>query len=146
MSVSSYGHAINTGSLDLFDYGLPSLRESSEDMSSISILMDINDTLLLSWRIDPDDVWKVMLPVSISKHRCPSSNMDNNLSLVDTVIEIPICQFHHKLRPSVFTTAVSVPIVGMTLALVRAPLRCRTQGTVQTVEWKLGMSSQRSVC
>ena len=29
MSVSSYGHVINAGSLDPFDYGLPSLRESS---------------------------------------------------------------------------------------------------------------------
>jgi serine/arginine repetitive matrix protein 2 len=44
MSVSSYGHVINAGSLDPFDYGLPSLRESSEDMSSVSILMDIDDT------------------------------------------------------------------------------------------------------
>ena len=44
MSVSSYGHVINTGSLDPFDYGLPSLQERSEDMSSITILMDINDT------------------------------------------------------------------------------------------------------
>ena len=44
MSVSSYGHVINAGSLDPFDYGLPSLRESSEDMSSVSILMDIEDT------------------------------------------------------------------------------------------------------
>ena len=46
MSVSSYGHVINAGSLDPFDYGLlvPSLRDSSEDMSSISILMDIEDT------------------------------------------------------------------------------------------------------
>ena len=44
MSVSSYGHVINSGSLDPFDYGLPSLRESSEDTSSITILMDIDDT------------------------------------------------------------------------------------------------------
>jgi hypothetical protein len=44
MSVSSYGHVINAGSLDPFDYGLPSLREDSEDMSSVSILMDIEDT------------------------------------------------------------------------------------------------------
>jgi serine/arginine repetitive matrix protein 2 len=44
MSVSSYGHVINAGSLDPFDYGLPSLRESSEDMSSVSIMMDIDDT------------------------------------------------------------------------------------------------------
>jgi serine/arginine repetitive matrix protein 2 len=44
MSVSSYGHVINAGSLDPFDYGLPSLRESSKDMSSVSILMYIEDT------------------------------------------------------------------------------------------------------
>jgi serine/arginine repetitive matrix protein 2 len=44
MSVSSYGHVINAGSLDPFDYGLPSLQERSEDMSSITILMDIDDT------------------------------------------------------------------------------------------------------
>ena len=46
MSVSSYGHVINAGSLDPFDYGLPSLRESSKDMSSVSILMDIEDTFV----------------------------------------------------------------------------------------------------
>jgi hypothetical protein len=44
MSVSSYGRVINAGSLDPFDYGLPSLQESSEDLSSVSILMDIEDT------------------------------------------------------------------------------------------------------
>ena len=44
MSISSYGHVINAGSIDPFDYGLPSLQESSEDMSSISLLMDIEDT------------------------------------------------------------------------------------------------------
>ena len=44
MSLPSCGHVINAGSLDLFDYGLPSLLESSEDMSSISITMDIEDT------------------------------------------------------------------------------------------------------
>jgi len=40
-SVSSYGHVINSGSTDPFDYGLPSLRErpSSEDMSNISMSM-----------------------------------------------------------------------------------------------------------
>ncbi|KAF8959872.1 hypothetical protein BDZ97DRAFT_1666634 [Flammula alnicola] len=48
-SVSSYGHVINSGSNDPFDYGLPmpSLRErpSSEDMSSISMsLGDLEDT------------------------------------------------------------------------------------------------------
>jgi serine/arginine repetitive matrix protein 2 len=43
MSVSSYGHVINAGSLDPFDYGLPSLRESSEDTSSVFV-MDIDDT------------------------------------------------------------------------------------------------------
>ena len=39
MSISSYGHVINAGSLqvDPFDYGLRSLQESSKDMSSISI-------------------------------------------------------------------------------------------------------------
>ena len=44
MSVSSYGRVINSGSLDPFDYGLPSLRESSEDMMSISMSSDIDDT------------------------------------------------------------------------------------------------------
>ena len=46
MSVSSYGHVINPGSVDPFDYGLPSLQErpSSEDMSSIYMSMDIDDT------------------------------------------------------------------------------------------------------
>jgi serine/arginine repetitive matrix protein 2 len=51
MSISSYGHAsvIDAGLLDPFDYDLPSLREESpeesrEDMSSITFLMDIDDT------------------------------------------------------------------------------------------------------
>ena len=46
MSVSSYGRVINAGSLDPFDYGLPSLRErpSSEDITSISMSMDVDDT------------------------------------------------------------------------------------------------------
>jgi len=44
MSVSSYGHVINSGSLDPFDYGLPSLRESSEDMMSIAMSSDMDDT------------------------------------------------------------------------------------------------------
>ena len=57
---------------------------------------------------------------------------------MDTVIEIPTCQFHQKLCTLAFTTTVSVPIVGMTLVLVPAPLQCRTLGTVQTVEWQLG--------
>ncbi|KDR69956.1 hypothetical protein GALMADRAFT_898782 [Galerina marginata CBS 339.88] len=45
-SVSSYGHVINSGSNDPFDYGLPSLRErpSSEDMTSISMSMSVDDT------------------------------------------------------------------------------------------------------
>ena len=55
-------------------------------------------------------MWKAMLPVSISEHHCPSSCMDN-LSLVDTVIKIPICWFHHKLHLLVFTTAVLVSII-----------------------------------
>ncbi|KAF9457373.1 hypothetical protein BDZ94DRAFT_1175700 [Collybia nuda] len=44
-SVSSYGHVLNAGSTDPFDYGLPSLRErpSSEDMS-ISMSMSVDDT------------------------------------------------------------------------------------------------------
>ena len=85
-----------------------------------------------------------MLPASISEHHCPSNT--DNLSLVDTVIETQICRFHHKLRPSVFTTAVSVPIVGTILAPVLAPLQCRTLGTVQTVAWQLGhVIAKRSV-
>jgi serine/arginine repetitive matrix protein 2 len=51
MSIASYGHAsvIDAGLLDPFDYDLPSLREESskesrEDMSSITFLMDIDDT------------------------------------------------------------------------------------------------------
>jgi len=47
-SVSSYGHVIDSGSTDPFNYGLPSLRErerlSSEDMSSISMSMTVDDT------------------------------------------------------------------------------------------------------
>ncbi|PPQ74616.1 hypothetical protein CVT24_004162 [Panaeolus cyanescens] len=47
-SVSSYGHCINSGSADPFEYGIPmpSLRErpSSEDMSSISMSITVDDT------------------------------------------------------------------------------------------------------
>ena len=45
-SVSSYGRVVNNGVSDPFDYGLPSLRErpSSEDMSSISMSMTVEDT------------------------------------------------------------------------------------------------------
>ncbi|KAG6916979.1 hypothetical protein DXG01_004408 [Tephrocybe rancida] len=45
-SVSSYGRAHDYGLPDPFDYGLPSLREqpSSEDMSSISMSMSVDDT------------------------------------------------------------------------------------------------------
>ncbi|KAJ3980260.1 hypothetical protein F5890DRAFT_1557848 [Lentinula detonsa] len=45
-SISSYGHVVNPGVPDPFDYGLPSLRErpSSEDMTSTSFSMSIDDT------------------------------------------------------------------------------------------------------
>ncbi|KAF8148662.1 hypothetical protein B0H34DRAFT_802878 [Crassisporium funariophilum] len=45
-SVSSYGHVINNGSVDPFDYGLPSLMErpSSEDLTSVSMSMSVDDT------------------------------------------------------------------------------------------------------
>jgi hypothetical protein len=43
MSVSSYGHVINPGSVDPFDYGLPSLRESSSS-ASVSVIFSVDDT------------------------------------------------------------------------------------------------------
>lgn len=45
-SISSYGHVVNPGVPDPFDYGLPSLRErpSSEDMTSSSFSMSVDDT------------------------------------------------------------------------------------------------------
>ncbi|KAJ3908042.1 hypothetical protein F5879DRAFT_794348 [Lentinula edodes] len=45
-SISSYGHVVNAGVPDPFDYGLPSLRErpSSEEMTSTSFSMSIDDT------------------------------------------------------------------------------------------------------
>ena len=45
-SVSTYGRVLNNGVNDPFDYGLPSLRErpSSEDISSISMSMTVDDT------------------------------------------------------------------------------------------------------
>ncbi|KIK67170.1 hypothetical protein GYMLUDRAFT_69362 [Collybiopsis luxurians FD-317 M1] len=45
-SISSYGHVVNPGVSDPFDYGLPSLRErpSSEDLTSTSFSMSIDDT------------------------------------------------------------------------------------------------------
>ncbi|KAK7047178.1 hypothetical protein VNI00_006844 [Paramarasmius palmivorus] len=45
-SISSVGHVLIPGVPDPFDYGLPSLRErpSSEDMSSISMSMTVDDT------------------------------------------------------------------------------------------------------
>lgn len=76
----------------------------------------------------------------ISKHHRPSNK--DSISLVDAVrvIEIPPCRFYHNLKvhPIAFITTVSVPIVGTALALVPAPLRCRMQGTAQTVAWQLG--------
>lgn len=44
--VSTYGRVVNNGVSDPFGYGLPSLIErlSLEDISSISILMMIDDT------------------------------------------------------------------------------------------------------
>jgi len=46
--VSLYGRVANNGVGDPFDYGLPSLQErpSSEDMSSISISMTVEDTFV----------------------------------------------------------------------------------------------------
>ena len=93
-------------------------------------------TSLLSWRIDPDDVWKATLPAFISEHQNPSNK--DNLSLVDTVMEIPPYWFHHKVHPSVFITAALVPIVETTLVPVPAPSRSHTQGMVQTAAWQLG--------
>jgi hypothetical protein len=52
--------------------------------------------------------------------RAPLSRKMHKLSLVDTIIEIPICRFHHKLRPLALTTTASIPIVGKTLWLVLA--------------------------
>jgi hypothetical protein len=79
--------------------------------------MDIEDTFA-SWRI-ADDVWKATLPAFISEHQCPNKD---NPSLMDTAIEIPACQFYHKVHPLVFITPVSVlPIVGMIRASVPAP-------------------------
>jgi serine/arginine repetitive matrix protein 2 len=45
-SVSSYGRVLNNGVSDPFDYGLPRLRErpSSEDISSISMSLTVDDT------------------------------------------------------------------------------------------------------
>jgi len=40
-SISSYGHIINSGSADLFKYGLPSLREHPLSEDILSILMYI---------------------------------------------------------------------------------------------------------
>jgi serine/arginine repetitive matrix protein 2 len=45
-SVSTYGRVLSNGLNDPFDYGLPSLRErpSSDDISSISMSVTIDDT------------------------------------------------------------------------------------------------------
>jgi hypothetical protein len=88
VSVSSYGRVINSGSLDPFDYGLPSLREGSEDMMSIAMSSDIDDTFAFM----ENRPRQPMLQVSILKHH-PLRNMDTP-SFVDTVIEIPVCRFH----------------------------------------------------
>ena len=73
MSVSSYGRVINSGSLDPFDYGLPSLRESSEDMMSVCMSSDIDDTFAFM-RNQPrrrveSDASSFYFKVPLSQHR-----------------------------------------------------------------------------
>ncbi|KAF8867965.1 hypothetical protein CPB84DRAFT_1810241 [Gymnopilus junonius] len=81
-SVSSYGHVINPGSNDPFDYGLPSLRErpSSEDMSSISMSMSIDDTFAFlpnraRRRVESDASSFYFRPLQARGHRRRESNM-----------------------------------------------------------------------
>lgn len=75
-------------------------------------------------------MWEATLPASISEHYDRHSN---NPSLGDTVIEILLCQFHHKDHPLVFTIAVSVFIVGTTLAPVLARTRHRKEVSADSV-------------
>jgi serine/arginine repetitive matrix protein 2 len=127
VSVSSYGNVINAGSLDPFDYGLPSLRESSGRHVKHFYTNGHRRHLCIHGESTPTTT----LPAFISEHHCLSNK--DNLSLVDTAIEIPPHLFHHMVHPLVFITAASLLIVGTTRAPVPAPLRCLTQGTVQTV-------------
>ncbi|KAF9065359.1 hypothetical protein BDP27DRAFT_1424922 [Rhodocollybia butyracea] len=85
-SISSYGHVVNSGIPDPFDYGLPSLRErpSSEDMTSTSFSMSVDDTFSflrhaapLRRRVDSDaSSFYFNAPAVTSRgHRRRESNM-----------------------------------------------------------------------
>ncbi|KAL0062368.1 hypothetical protein AAF712_010779 [Marasmius tenuissimus] len=83
-SISSYGHVLNNGVADPFDYGLPSLQErpSSEDLSSIS--MSVDDTFSFmhhdSYRrrrveSDASSFYFNPAPSNLRGHRRQDSNM-----------------------------------------------------------------------
>ena len=54
----------------------------------ISVTQCVTSTRQIKSRINLDDsksdVWKAMLPIFISEHRCPRCNMDNHLLHEDT--------------------------------------------------------------
>src|SRR5271154_2091174 len=76
MSISSYGYVINAGSLDPFDYGLPSLQErlSSEDIKSISMSMDIDDTFAAAFMENQPRRRRVESNTSSFYFKAPSSH------------------------------------------------------------------------
>ena len=81
-SISSYGRVLNNGASDPFDYGLPSLRErpSSEDISSISMSMTVEDTFAFIHdqprrRVDSDASSFYFRPVGTRGHGRRESNI-----------------------------------------------------------------------
>ena len=110
----------------ILDFGLPSLRESSEDMLSVSMLMDIEDTFAFM----ENRLWRrVESDASSFYFSAPSSSNMDNFSLADTVIEISPCRFHpHCLYNRSFTThhrndsSASSSSVGMSYVTTR---RCK---------------------
>ncbi|KAH8836085.1 hypothetical protein DL96DRAFT_107990 [Flagelloscypha sp. PMI_526] len=79
-SVSSYGHVVRPGVIDPFDYALPSLRESSEDMTTMSYSVD--DTFSFRdhasyrrQRVDSGSSSYYFRPPARAGHRRQESNM-----------------------------------------------------------------------
>ena len=90
LPVSTYGRVVNNGVSNPFDYGLPSLieRPSSEDISSISMLMTIDDSLTL-YATDPTRE-------STATHRAFTSGLVH-LRYVDIDAESPAYRLLPKL-------------------------------------------------
>ena len=112
-SVSSYGRVINNGVSDPFDYGLPSLRERpwSEDMSSISMSLTVEDTFAF---IHNQPRRRVESDTSSFYFRVPSSRghgrRESNISIASQAPPVSIHNrsFGHHRRNDSSTSLSSV--------------------------------------